>query len=249
MLSVAFLVLTLAQGREPLYASSVVDTDFDFIRETDRSVLDTVAFVEKGPAEMPDKVTTQELFQPAYQFRATYKDGVKVDFFVSERAGTQSVAQNYVDLAAIRLGRIPHVLRKGVNRVVINEGDATAFSDIGLIVLYTKNMGKRISTHDLEETIFHESVHATWDKDHAEAPGWTGAQRNDPGFLTNYGRSHPKGEDLAETALFAVTMIHHPDRLPADVRARVQAQVPARLEYIRKLFPAGTDWHGPAGKL
>jgi len=44
-------------------------------------------------------------------------------------------------------------------------------------------------------------------------------------------------------------MVHHPDRLPADVKARVQAQVPARLEYIRKLFPAGTDWHGPAGKL
>lgn len=249
MVACILVAMALAQGREPLYASSVVDTDFDFIRETDRSVLDTVAFVEKGLAEMPDKVATQELFQPAYQFRATYKDGVKADFFVSERAGTQAVAQTYVDLAAIRLGRIPHVLRKGVTRVVINEGDATAFSDVGLIVLYTKNMGKRISTHDLEETIFHESVHATWDKDHAEAPGWTRAQRTDPGFLTNYGRTHPQGEDLAETALFAVTMVHHPDRLPTDVRARVQAQVPARLEYIRKLFPAGTAWHGPADKL
>ncbi len=249
MLPVALLVLSLAQGQEPLYASSVVDTDFDFIRETDRSVLDTVAFVERGPAEMPDKIATQELFQPACQFRAAYKDGVRVDFYVSERAGTQAVAQNYVELAAIRLGRVPHVLRRGVNRVVINEGDATAFSDIGLIVLYTKNMGKRISTKDLEETIFHESVHATWDQEHAGAPGWTSAQRSDPGFLTNYGRTHPQGEDLAETALFGVTMVHHPDRLPADVRARVQAQVPARLDYIRKLFPAGTDWHGPAGKL
>jgi len=241
--------VTLIQGREPLYASSVVDTDFDFIRETDRSVLESVAFVEKGVAEMPDKVATQELMQPAYQFRAAYKDGVRVDFYVSERAGAQAVAQNYVDLAAIRLGRIPHVLRRGVNRVVINEGDATAFSDIGLIVLYTKNMGKRISTHDLEETIFHESVHATWDKAHAEAAGWVSAQRSDPGFLTNYGRTHPKGEDLAETALFAVTMVHHPDRLPEDVKAQVRAQVPARLAYISKLFPAGTDWHGPAGKL
>jgi len=249
MVTSVLLALVLGQGSEPLYSSSVVGTDFDFIRESDRSVFESLKFVKKGRAEMPDKVANGELFQTAYQFRANYRDGVRVDFAVHERVGIEAQAKRFVDLAAIRLGRIPHVLRRGVTRVVINVGDATAFSDIGLVVLYTKNMEKRIGTKDLEETLFHESVHATWDKEHAGAAGWVAAQRSDPGFLTKYGKENPKGEDLAESALFAVTLVHHPERLPKEVGERVRAQIPGRIDYVAKLFPKGSDWHGPAGKL
>lgn len=54
--------------------------------------------------------------------------------------------------------------------------DTTAIGDIGLIVLYFKNATKRISTHDLGETISHESVHAACDAEHVRSDAWRRAQ-------------------------------------------------------------------------
>ena len=102
--------------------------------------------------------------------------------------------------------------------------DATAFSDRGLIVVYAANATRRISTHDLEETIFHESVHATWDAAHADSAGWRAAQEADGGFVTDYARKNPDGEDLAESALFAYTLAHHPERIPEPDASRSPAR-------------------------
>jgi hypothetical protein len=247
MMIAALLALTVGQTlAKPLYPSSVVGTDFDFIRESDPSVWDKATFMKKDKAEMPDKTTDGELFHESYQFQATYKDQIKVHIAVHHRVGSESEARKYVDLAAVRLGRIPHILRKGVERIVINVGDATAFSDRGLIVLYTENMAKRISTHDLEETIFHESVHATWDSEHAGSDGWKAAQKSDKGFITDYASRQPGREDLAESALFAVTLVHHPDRIPKEASQQIRAQIPARIAYVEKLFPKSASWHGQA---
>ena len=49
----------------------------------------------------------------------------------------------------------------------------------------------------------HESVHAAWDKTHAKSAEWQDAQKKDGGFITDYARKNPQGEDLAESALFA----------------------------------------------
>ena len=242
------LLILLGQGTaKPLYPSSVVGTNFDFIRESDRSIYEKVSFTKKGPAEMPDKTGEGELFQEAFQFQATYADGVNVHYAVHHRIGSEANAKQFVEKAAVRLGRVPHILRKGVERVVINVGDATAFSDRGLIVLYIENMEKRISSKDLDETIFHESVHATWDSEQAKSTGWKAAQKSDPGFVTDYASRLPSGEDLAESALFAVTLVHYPERLPKDVSERLRTQIPARIAYIQRLFPKSADWHGPAG--
>ena len=249
MVGSVLLIMILGQGagsEKPLYASSVVGTDFDFIRESDPSVWERVTFLKQGAAEMPDKTAKAELFQEAFQYEGVFRDQVKVHFAVHSKIGSEVEAKRFVELAAVRLGRIPHILRKGVERVVINVGDATAFSDRGLIVLYTENMLKRIGSKDLEETTFHESVHATWDTEHAKSAGWKSAQASDPGFVTDYAKRLPDGEDLAESALFAVTMVHHPDRLPKEVIDRLSRQIPARIAYIEKLFPKSASWHGSA---
>jgi len=88
-------------------------------------------------------------------------------------------------------------------RLVVRKGgeNVTAFSDVGLMVVYSDNATTRIKTHDLEETIFHKSVHAAWDKTHAATKGWIDAQKKDGGFVTEYASKNPKQEDLAESAL------------------------------------------------
>ena len=98
--------------------------------------------------------------------------------------------------------------------------------------MYADRATQRESYDHLEESVFHEAVHASWDRQHRLAAGWKDAQMHDGGFLTRYGEQSPEREDLAETALFAYAIIVQPERLPpADTVTTLQA-VPHRIEYI-----------------
>jgi hypothetical protein len=245
MLPLTLLALTLACPRLPTpqqeYRSSVTGTDFDFITDADPSTFLCLEFQGKRLREMPDKVERGELVQPALVFMAYYEDGTSVDIALDADFATEEAAREEALRYAARLGKLPTTLRGGVKRIVVHAGptDATAFSDKGLIVLYSANATKRIATHDLEETLFHESVHAAWDSRLRESEGWLAAQKSDGTFLTAYAAKNPDGEDLAESALFAYTLVHHPERIPVEHAARIRAAIPARIAFVESLVPPG----------
>ncbi len=233
-------------GDEPPYTSSVVGTDFDFILETDPDTFVRLEDKGPGPAEMPDKSDrSAPLVQQAFLFVAHFNDGTRVNLAIDADFKTQDDARKEALRYTPRLGKLPTALRRGVDRVVVHEGgeDVTAFSDVGLIVLYADNATKRIGTHDLEETVFHESVHAAWDTAHASSAEWLDAQKKDGGFVTDYARKNPTGEDLAESALFAYALIHHPKRIPKKEAARIKRAIPNRIAFVEKLLPKGTPLH------
>lgn len=221
------------------YRSSVVGTDFDFILDTDPSAFLCLEYKGQGTREMPDKSGPTDLFQQAFIFVSYFDDGTKVDIAIDIDFETEDEARAEALRYVPRLGKLPTSLRRGVERVVVHKGhkDTTAFSDVGLIVLYSANATKRISTHDLEETVFHESVHASWDKKHAKSSGWLEAQKSDGIFITDYARKNPRGEDLAESALFAYTLLHHPERIPAPDAAKIRSAIPARIAFVKALVP------------
>jgi hypothetical protein len=95
----------------------------------------------------------------------------------------------------------------------------------------------RITHHHLEETIFHESVHASLDDRYRLSPEWKKAQQEDGGFLTEYGMRVPDREDLAETSLFAFALSHHPGRIPPVDSRDIKASIPQRLRFFDKIFP------------
>lgn len=247
LIATALLLASVWQADDkPLYKSSVVGTDFDFIHESDPDTYVDLRFLGQGKAEMPDKSDkTAALRKPAFLFVSTYRDGTSIGMAVDSRFETEEQARQEVLRYTPRLGKLPTVLRRGVNRVVIHKGgeNTTAFSDAGLIVLYSDNATKRIGTHDLEETVFHESVHAAWDKEHNASPGWLAAQKQDGRFVTEYGRKNPNGEDLAESALFAYTLLHHPERIPEEEAARIRRAIPARIAFVETLLPPGKPIH------
>jgi len=250
MKSLIATVLLLASAYQaddkPLYNSSVVGTDFDFIHEADPDTFVDLRSLGQGKAEMPDKTDkSAPLHRPAFLFVSNYRDGTSIDMAVDIRFETEEQARKEALRYTPRLGKLPTVLRRGVTRVVIHKGgeNATAFSDAGLIVLYSDNATKRIGTHDLEETVFHESVHAAWDKEHSASPGWPAAQKQDGRFITEYARKNPKGEDLAESALFAYTLLHHPERIPKEDAARIRRAIPARIAFVETLLPPGKPIH------
>lgn len=247
LIAAALLLASDSQaGDPPLYKSSVVGTDFDFIQESDPDTFVELRSRGQGKAEMPDKTDkTAPLVKPAFLFVSTYRDGTSIDLAVDLRFETEEQARKEALRYTPRLGKLPTVLRRGVNRVVIHKGgeNATAFSDRGLIVLYSDNATRRIATHDLEETVFHESVHAAFDKEHRASPGWLAAQKQDGRFVTEYARKNPKEEDLAESALFAYTLLHHPERIPKEDAARIRRAIPARIAFVEALLPPGKPIH------
>ncbi len=249
--SAALLLLFLAftpasAGDEPPYRSSVVGTDFDFITESDPDTFASLDDKGQGVAEMPDKSDrSAALVQQAFLFVAHFTDGTRVNLAIDRDFQTQESARQEALRYTSRLGKLPTALRRGVVRVVVHQGgeNVTAFSDVGLIVLYSYNATKRIGTHDLEETVFHESVHAAWDKTHAASAEWKEAQTKDGRFVTEYARKNPKGEDLAESALFAYALIHHPSRIPQVEAAKIAHAFPHRLAFVEKLLPKDKPLH------
>jgi hypothetical protein len=109
----------------------------------------------------------------------------------------------------------------------------------GHITVYSEGADERARYNHLEESLFHEAVHASLDAAHRLSDGWRRAQASDGQFLTSYAARRPEREDLAETALFAFAILHHPDRFPtADTETTMRA-VPHRIEYIKAFFPPG----------
>ncbi len=114
-------------------------------------------------------------------------------------------------------------------------------------MLYHQKIDTGLRNHDLEETVFHESVHATLDDHWSGSKTWRIAQAADKGFITNYARSKPNGEDMAEPALFAYAELITPGRLPENVSKKIRQIMPNRLESFEKLYGSMQPLHQKMG--
>ncbi len=222
----------------PIFPNSVVSNDLEFIRTDDRSMYSCLAFDGRQRAEMPDRRNDILFVDDTFIFTASYRDGSVVQLWAHPDFGSQASARESVEPVARAVGKLPTLMRSRLDHVVVHKGDATAFgeSEGHFFIVYSDNVDVRIRNHDLEETVFHESVHATLDSRHLRDSKWRKAQRADGAFVTEYAASLPKKEDLAESALFAWTMLVHPGRLPQDIEERVREIMPNRLSFFEELF-------------
>ncbi|MEK9558918.1 MAG: hypothetical protein VW175_10920 [Alphaproteobacteria bacterium] len=225
----------------PLYPNSVVSNDHEFIATSDQSAFACLVFEGRREAEMPDKRTDSLMARKTFIFTARYTDGTSVGLWAHTKFKTEAKALKSVAPAAEAIGKLPTFMRKTLDHVVIHRGDETAFGEGEghFFVLYSENIKTRIRNHDLEETVFHESVHATLDSRYAGSKKWLKAQKADGDYITKYAKRLPKKEDMAESALFAWTMIMHPGRLPAGVEQRAREIMPNRIAFFEELFLAG----------
>lgn len=147
--SACFAVIAcVARADAQLYKSSVVGTDFDFITESDPSLFEKLEFVAQQQREMADKrPDTPELMKQAYVFEAHFRDTTRVFLVIDAAFGSQEAAQAEAMRYVHPLGKLPTSLRKGIDRgLVVHKGgeEFTAFSDRGLIIVYSDNATKRI---------------------------------------------------------------------------------------------------------
>lgn len=225
----------------PLFPNSVVSNDIDFITAEDPAVPGCLRYLGQATQEMAGALDTDELMAAGvHTFEAAFADGARVGVWVHPSVGTRQDAEAVAALLVGPLGRLPAVMRMPLSHVVVHSGDEAAFAEhLGnFFAVYADNVRARVSTHDLEETVFHESVHATLDVLWADSAVWRDAQAADGGFVTGYAAELPEGEDLAESALFAFAYLRHPGRLPPEVARGVEATMPARLAVFETIFGA-----------
>lgn len=223
---------------KPFFENSIVSNDIDFIASNDPTAKSSTEYLGTFSREMPDKRNDSLFDERAHVFKMTFTDSAVVEILAHSDFADVNEAMRYSNMLAGPIGKLPFSMRDTLSHVVIHKGDQTAFSEhLGhFFVLYSENMETRIHNNDLEETIFHESVHATLDHEHREASQWIEAQRADGVFVTNYAAQNPDGEDFAESALFAYTLKYHPNRISTGLRDWLVTNVPNRIAYLNKLF-------------
>lgn len=237
-LSLLISTATSSAMARPIYPNSVVSNDLEFIKTSDESAFACLKFNGRRTAEMPDRRSDQLMVDWTFIFTAHYSDGTKVGLWAHPDFKTEEAALESVRPAAEAVGKLPTFMRKTLDHVVIHRGDETAYAESKghFFNLYSENIKTRIRNHDLEETVFHESVHATLDEKYAKSKTWLKAQKADGDFVTKYAKRLPEKEDLAESALFAWAMLKHPGRLPAKIEARARKIMPNRMEFFETLF-------------
>ncbi len=228
-----------AVNTDPIFPNSIVSNSLSFIELTDASVTHCMVLTGRETREMPGGPTNNLFEDNVYIFEANYADGTTVEVWATARFSSESAAESEAGEIAMRLALLPTFMRETLNHVILHTGDSTAFAEdlAHFFVVYEENMAFRRSENDMEETLFHESVHATMDNMYRDGdPRWANAQQTDPGFITEFARDRVT-EDLAESAIFAFTDKYFPGRLPEDVTNSINLIMPNRLDFLQSIFP------------
>ncbi|SFD34664.1 hypothetical protein [Algibacter pectinivorans] len=224
----------------PLFNNSIVSTKIDFIKSSDPDAFLNLSYKGQEKKEMPDSRSNQLFDQNTYVFEAIFTDNIKIEIWVHSSFASTSVAQQYASKVAGPLGKLPNLMRTKINHIVLLKGDGTNSSEDegGFIILYSDKIDTRIVNNDLEETVFHESAHVSFDIPYVKSGNtWKQLQTNDNNnFITVYAKNNPNREDLAEFALFAYTMIVHPNRLSSEIEDWVETNNPNRLAFFKTIF-------------
>ena len=221
--------------KAPLFKNSIVSTDIDFITDEDPDVFLSLGYQGQAEHEMPDRRNDLLMDDSTFVFKANFSDGNEVEIWAHSSFGSVSEAEKFAKMLAGPLGKLPQIMRQGLPHVVIHQGDETAFgeSEGHFFVLYSENMETRIRNHDLEETVFHETVQAALDSTYKNSEKWLKAQKEDGIFITEYGANKPNLEDLPESAY---TLLKHPGRLSADIEEWISENIPNRLAFFRAIY-------------
>ncbi len=234
-LGLAFGLLPLPALAEGEPYGDTAGTVFDIIRAADPSTFQCLDALGQAQRQIWDKRVDGEPVVEAFLYMARFSDGTAIEIAINPEFGSTALAEAGRYTRA--LGQLPTSLRQGIRRFSVHGGDEAFHAGTGQIVVYAGRVDQRLSYNHLEESLFHEAVHASWDEAYRLSQPWQAAQAADGGFLTSYAARHPEREDLAETALFAFAILHHPDRFPPVDTADTLRAVAHRIDFIATLLP------------
>lgn len=232
--------LSIASAADAPFQSTV-ELNLNTIDDSVSSAFTCLEYNGRKTHRVFDKRISGESAIYAYSFTAVFNDQAPIEIVVNPEFESSSSARESIYPIALAMGRVYAPLRHKVGRIVMHKGHEGLHAggyieDYGLIVVYQDTIADRLRTQHLEESLFHESVHAAWDKQHANSDLWRAAQLADDAFITQYAADNPKVEDLAETALLVYGFYKNPDAVPSNVSNALVALVPNRMKVIRSIM-------------
>lgn len=222
--------------RMPVY-DSTAGLIFDIIKEDDPSSFVCLHDQGRATRQMWDKRKNNEFNLNVFLFDAYYADGITFEVHVNPEFENSEAAMIEAFRYVNSLGQLPTIFRKGIRSLGVHDGNKGASAGAGKMFVYKDNAIYRQSYKHLEETLLHESVHASLDKRYMRDDDWRAAQIADNRFVTDYARRGYPREDMAETALLAWGILRYPGRIPPVDTADIKNAVPNRIAFLAGLLP------------
>lgn len=167
-------------------------------------------------------------------FTTTYADGSSVEYQVPvDEFGSKSASNSEVSFYALVMGRLPQVLRSGVNVITLFKDNSTWNGPCGGINIYTDRTPTFMETDAglLEEVLVHEGGHGAFDCLYGDTEKWQAAQEADNAFISVFAGSKPVSEDLTESFL-AFLALSRCDRVGEEACAVIRQTIPARIAFF-----------------
>jgi hypothetical protein len=221
----------------------VFDVSTTVITSTDRSTTVSTTYVGQFPRTLYDRRPNNWVTVNAYVFNTVFDDGLQTEIAVNPEFGlTGATAQ--ANKYGTEIGRLPNVLRSGVEMVGIHAG-VYPFGG-GLVDLSHRGItvhtgqGDQYATYPagsvLEEALLHEATHAKL-QSRSNTAGWLAAQAADPEYISTYARDSvdTQGihtEDIAESFLPWLAVRYQRDRISQSTYNTITATIPHRLDYF-----------------
>jgi len=223
-----------AESAPPFDSSTFVEAGI--ITSDDASAFLDLAYRGQKTRNMFDRRIDAFADFNAFVFIARYDDSREIEFQINPEFNSASNAKKTAEFYAREIGRLPSVLRRDIQTSWIHKGDEVFGGGNNNILIHTGSVAQDyIESGTLQEVLIHEAAHTSLDASHANKSAWLAAQASDGEFISNYGLEFPQREDIAESYVAYIALVHRRDRITNELAQTIKATIPARLKYFREL--------------
>ena len=230
----------LASGhrKESSLYSSTASTTFDVITKSDPSAFTCLVYEGRKTQQIWDKRVDGEPIVSTFSFLAHFGDGSSVQIAINPEFGSVEAAQTEAMRYVHPIGQLPAILREGVQRISVHMGKEAFHAGSGQIVAYSEMTSHRKGHHHLEETIFHELVHASLDDRYRLSPEWeeSSTRRRWLSDRIRHARSGSRG--FGGNGIVRVCAISPSGAPPASRHPRHKKQHSAKAAVLRQDIPS-----------
>ena len=175
----------------------------------------------------------------AFVFRAAYdrSHNIEIRVHINFKTKARGYAMKYAKMA----GQIPNFLRRYMRTITIfeenPEGGPPAYAWGNNITFHTNSFTQGTCG---EEILMHEAAHNTLDywksSGQIRKSKWQKAAKEDKFYITNYAKSKPKREDIAETIVPWIAVRCKSDRIKKQDYKKIMEGIPNRLKVLDESY-------------
>lgn len=174
----------------------------------------------------------------AFVFRAAYdrSHNIEIRVHVNFKTKARGYAMKYAKMA----GQIPNFLRRYMRTIIVfppdPEAPGPAYAWGNNIAFHTNYFQGSCG----EEVLMHEAAHNTLDywssSGQIRKSKWQKAAKEDKFYITNYAKSKPSTEDIAETIVPWIAVRCKSDRIKKNEYKKIIEGVPNRLKALDESY-------------